>query len=603
MRTRTLQTDRSRGLRLTTCCAVFALCLTGCGDRVAAPDNPPLQVKAPAKVTPAASLRPPGVIPHFVTIGPESGFRFERYDDISPRRRITEVNGGGVAIIDYDLDGFEDVYMTNGSKLPLNEAKFTTPGALFRNRGEMRFQEVSGASGLVQHGFDHGCAVGDWDGDGFADLYLTAFGNNSFWRNHGDGTFTEVSVAMGVTVPEWSSSAAFADMNQDGWTDLYVVNYLAESDTAPTLCPNAASPSGYVGCSPAIFDGVTDRVFLSTGTWQATDATTESGLAQHSGKGLGVVIVDLDNDLKPEIYVANDGQENYLFAIEPSMREDAVGADIRLHECAMQNNIALNETGYAQASMGVASADYDRNGTEDLFLTHFFGDTNTLYKNPGQMLFEDVTRSSGLGPPSRGHLGFGTAFLDADNDGWLDLVIANGHVDDREWMGSQPWKMTPQFYRNEMDGAFSDISSFCGDYFLRAWLGRGLAVADLNRDGRCDFVASHQADHSVILSNQTRTSNSSIEIRLIGTTSNRDGTGTSVTVQSVTPTLRRTLIGGGSFQSASSQQLQIGIGELQRVDLEITWPSGIVEVIAGITPGFWTIVEGRATAVQNPQSL
>ena len=577
------------------------LFVVGCGQKQDSQkvDEGVLRIDKPAVHQSNASVTPAiSSFVRFSPIGPESGFDFHRFDDITPQRRITEVNGGGVGVIDFDRDGYEDLFMTNGCRRPVQDKDVATPGKLFRSQGQMNFREVSQESMLMQHGYKHGCAVGDWDADGFDDIYLTAFGNNEFWRNNGDGTFSQVAEEMGVSVPEWSSSAAFADVNQDGWLDLYVVNYLNESDEAPTLCPNPATPDGYEGCSPAILDGVSDRLFLSNGSWSATDITVQSGLGRFEGKGLGVVVVDLDNDQRPEIYVANDGQENHLFVSQPN-QSGTVGeaSGFALPERGFAANVALNETGYAQAGMGVAVGDYDRNGTSDLFLTHFFGDTNTLYGNNGNLFFEDLTRRSGLGSVSRNYLGFGTSFVDVDNDGWQDLLVANGHVDNREWMpGGEPYRMHPQCFQNAGDGSFHDVSSNCGEYFTKKWLGRGLAVADLDRDGRTDFIVSHQLDESLILKNETVTPNRSVELRLVGANGNRNAIGATVLAKDVEPVLQQVSTGGGSFQSASSQRLHFGLGDRSLVSFVIHWPSGGTEVLNGMKSGRWVVVEGRGVA-------
>lgn len=547
--------------------------------------------------TQPAVTKPTGILPAFRMLGLESGFRFQRYDDFQGQRRIFETNGGGVALFDFDQDGWLDTFLTNGCRLPLSRDDNSTPGELFRNLGGMKFEPVAKNSLLMQFGQAHGCAVGDFDADGFDDLYITAFGRNTFWQNNGDGTFTDVTKETGTAVPQWSSSAAFADVNGDGHLDLYVVNYLDESDKTPRLCPDENSPTGYVGCAPSLFDGVDDVLFLSDGSGRLADCSTECGIAGLKGKGLGVVIMDLDGDLVPEIYVANDSQANFLFARDDgeasSPQVPGVERVPHFKDRALASAVALNEAGFAQASMGIAAGDCDGDGRPDLFLTHFFGDTNTLYLNQGGLFFEDSTRGSRLGTTSRRTLGFGTAFLDCDNDGWLDLLVTNGHVDDRTWRSREPYRMPPQLYRSRRDGSFEDVSRWSGEFFGRKWIGRGLAIGDLDRDGRIDAVISHQADASAVLRNETPSGNA-IVLRLVGTNSNRNGLGARVEVVSPgsMPQIRQ-LAGGKGFQSASALQMHLGIGQKRSATLQIAWPSGQVDTHEDLKPGAFVAVEGR----------
>ena len=559
------------------------------------------------KVPPEAAIdqvamedrRPPDrVLPKFDMVGLESGFDFERFDDIQGQRRIIETNGGGVGLLDFDNDGWIDIFMTNGCRLPVSLDDHSTPSALFRNLSDMQFERVSQNASLQQFGYSYGCAVADFDADGFDDLYVTAFGSNTFWRNNGDGTFSDVTGETKTGSPTWSSSAAFADINLDGHLDLYVVNYLEESDTEPHLCRNPASPTGFTGCSPAIMEGVDDVLFLSDGAGGFVDATESSGLKGMKGKGLGVVIVDLDGQLGPEIYVANDGQANFMLKREGKAPHEASGEssvrpvpvasdDLVFVDHGFASATALNESGFAQASMGIAVGDYDGNGTCDLFLTHFFGDTNTLYSNQGGLTFTDESRSSRLGFPSRETLGFGTVFFDADQDGWQDLFIANGHVDDRTWMPHpQPYKMPQQLMLNSRDGTFLDASAWCGEYFQRSWIGRGVAAGDLDRDGRADLVVSHQLAPSVILRNRTPIKAASHSLRLVGTQSGRSAVGAVVSCSGGVGPSRSVLPGGGSFQSASSMEF-IVYGDA--VDVE--WPLGLKQSIHLSSPSDVTVIE------------
>jgi hypothetical protein len=539
--------------------------------------------------------RPAGTLPAFRTIARQAGLDFERNDDIHGERRILEANGGGVAMFDFDGDGLLDLYFTNGCRLPLKLDSRSTPGELFRNRGQMHFDRATNASRLVQHGFATGCAVGDYDADGFDDLFVAAFGPGTLWHNNGDGTFIDATASAGIAVNAWSTSAAFADVDGDGNLDLYVANYIAESDETPLRCPNPASPDGYEQCPPAKFEGVDDVLFLSDGAGLLIDATSESGLARR-GKGLGVVISDLDRDGSPEIVVANDGEANFLFTREPAAVPDRGSRALRYRECALESGLALCESGFAQANMGIAAGDYDASGTVDLFITTFFGDTNTLYANRGGLIFHDATRDSRLAATTRNKLGFGTVFLDYDNDGWLDLLVANGHVDDRTWMKhSEPYRMQPQIFRNVGNRTFVDVSEWSGDYFGNTWLGRGLAIGDLDRDGRIDAVVSHQLAPSVALHNDTPTDNQALILRLVGVRSNRNGYGTRVEVVDAEPVIMRELFGGGSFQAALAPEIHLGLGAKRTANVTIHWPSGAVDGPVRLEAGRWLVIEDSRT--------
>lgn len=588
------------------CLAVLLGQVSGCGGA----SNPPAVETTSAPVG-KAETRPAGAAskstsktpddrrPSFRVLGRDAGIDFERMDDIRGQRRILEANGGGVAMFDFDGDGWLDLFFTNGCRLPLKEDDRSTRSELYRNLGDARFAKVTDPAQVRQFGYTHGCAVGDYDADGFDDLYVTAYGPNGFWRNNGDGTFDEVTEITGTRVGSWSASAAFSDVNGDEILDLYVTTYLNESDETPRECPNPRSPDGYEQCPPAKFEGLDDALFLGDGSGRFIDVSASSGIGGLRGKGLGVVICDFNRDRRPEIYVANDGEPNFLFVA--SSNTDADSGDlpggtrpVHFEERGLASGVALNEAGFAQASMGIAAGDYDGNGTIDLFLTNFFGDTNTLYSNRGNLAFVDVTRATRLGPPSRNRLGWGTVFLDVDNDGWLDLFVANGHVDDRTWMAQgEPYRMQPLLHLNNRDGTYTDVSQRSGEYFQSSVLGRGVAMGDLDRDGRIDLAVSHQLSPSVALRNETERASSSLVIRLVGTHSNRNGYGASLEFETSEGVAVRDLVGGASFQSASALELHVGLGTAAVGSLKIRWPSGGEENHAEVSAGRWIAVEGR----------
>lgn len=570
---------------------------SGRDELVAETSTVPQNETQPDSPAEARRERPQGLIPRFTMHGATSGLDFTRFDDISPLRRIQEVNGGGVALLDVDGDGLLEIFLTDGCRLPRSTEDQEFGSQLFGNQGSMQFKRITDAAQLHVAGFATGCAVGDFDSDGFPDLYVTAYGENSLWRNQGDGTFTPVVGHDELTVGAWSTSAAWHDVNGDGVLDLMIVNYLVAPDDPPQLCPNPRSPNGYSGCSPALFDGVDDVLLLGDGQGGFVDVTRDSGLAGLKGKGLGVVIANFDEDPEPEIYVANDGQANFLFDQTSRLSDPADPASRSASkpvyaERALASGVALSESGFAQASMGVTTGDFDQDGRLDLFMTHFYGDTNTLYANRGGLLFESVTRSSRLGTPSRRYLGFGTEFWDPDNDGRLDLLVCNGHIDDRTWnTADELYRMPAQQFRNSGAGQFDDVSRWCGEYFQQAWLGRGLAIGDLNRDGRIDAVISHQLEPSIALENQTEAAGKSLVLRFIGRDSNRDGRGVRVVAEMGDTQIVRECSGGGSFQSSSGLELHLGMGDLAEVNLTVFWPAGAVQRLESLSAGTWGLLE------------
>jgi hypothetical protein len=581
------------------CLVASCVLVAGCSS------SPPIDPPKPSAITgvelnqspEVVQEQPTGVLPNFTI--PETGIDFQRYDDMRGFHRIFESNGGGVALIDYDNDGWLDTFFTNGCRLPLERSTVKHTNEMYRNMGATRFSRTTGQTGLEWQGYCTGCAVADYDSDGFDDLYVTALGKNRLWRNNGDGTFEDVTEASGTDVDVWSSSVAFSDVNRDGHPDLYVVNYVQE----PTQrCEDPNSPDGYITCPPTVFRAENDTLLLSNGKGEFLNVTNQAGIKGVDGKGLGVLVFDANRDGWPDIFVANDGTPNFLYmnrSFSAASNQTASSTLIpEFADEATQLGVAMNQLGAAEASMGVAHGDVDGDGWTDLLLTHFITESNTLYRNDQGKHFTDATRFSRLGALSRQQLGFGTEFIDFDNNGWLDLFVANGHIDDLRWQSTHPpYAMPPQFFRNNGQGRFEDVSSWSGDYFQSQWIGRGVAVGDLDNDGDFDLVISHQRSTSTVLRNDTSTTNKSVVLRLIGTgDSNRSGIG--ALVEAVWPgfKLTREIVGGGSYQSASDRQVHIGLDQHEMIEtLFIHWPSGTTDTWQNLTPGSYVVRESQKT--------
>ncbi len=575
--------------------AVLALShLHGCSrdDQIVSPVEPPAESP---RVEPQP-LRPTGTLPKFDDIADQIGIDFNRYDDMRGRHTIMESNGGGVALFDFDLDGRLDCFFTDGCRLPLKAANDENSNRLYRQGSEGWYSDVTRSANLWRTGYFHGCAIGDVDSDGFDDIYATAFGSNRLWHNNGDGTFTDITERTQTEVAVWSSSAAFADFNCDGHLDLFVTNYVQASDNLEDLCKDDQSPDGYITCPPTVFRAESDVILQSDGEGGFTDITQSANVVGADGKGLGVVVFDCNQDGWPDIYVANDGMPNFLYLNDgvAASRSSAIPPEIRFTEVGNAYGAAVNELWTAEASMGIAHGDVNGDGWIDLFVTHFYTETNTLYHNMAGHGFYDATKESKLGPASRLRLGFGCEFLDFDNNGDLDLFVANGHIDDLQWQPTHPpYAMSPQFFRNDGTGRYVEVSEWSGKYFESVWLGRGVAAGDLDNDGDIDIAVSHQRSRSAILENSQSTDHKSVLLQLVGTHASRSGFNVRVEARIQGRTLVREVVGGGSYQSASDQRVHVGLTDSAQIDdLTIRWPSGVVDQFAVVEPGTYLAREG-----------
>lgn len=563
---------------------LFAIVLCGCDDTPQPKVEPP--VTSTSLVTQELSVAaPPGDV-RFRDVSQEWGMNFRRDDDIGSLHRIIESNGGGVGVIDYDIDGWPDLLLTNGCPLPLSRPALRIPDALYRNVAGRSVVSTGARAGISAVGYHHGCTVGDWNSDGFPDLYVAALGKNLFYLNQGDGTFTEIAAELGVEVPVWSSSPAFADLDRDGFLDLYVTNYVQTGDDPPRLCKDVNAPDGYITCPPTVFEGEPDVCFRSDGQGGFVDVTQAWQIRGDAPKGLGCVIADLDQNQHPDIFVANDGVPNHCF-----MRG---GDDQPFVDEALVRGLALDATGHAMANMGIAVGDPDGNGWLDLHITTFYAQNNVLYRATEQGSYQDATKRAKLGAPTQLMLGFGTVFIDANNDGWQDLFIANGHVDDMRWkISTLSYQMLPQLFRNIQKGAFEEVTVSAGDYFQKKWLGRGVATVDLNQDGRVDLVVSHQLDNSSIVLNESPAPGESLSIRCVGTGANRSAISTKIWLETEERTHYHEIVGGSSYNSAPDLRVHFGLGKSQPKSLRVQWLNGHSETFPEIRSGRYTLVEGQ----------
>ena len=485
-----------------------------------------------------------------------------RYDNgATGQSLMVEATGGGAGWFDFDLDGRLDLYLTQGG----NPAKPASPeqpaDRLFCQRDDGTFHDVAGLAGTGERGYTQGVSMADFDQDGFPDIYVTNVGPNVFYRNNGDGTFENVTEAAGVADRLWSSSAAWGDLDLDGDLDLYVCNYVNFDPVNPRICRNAKGVPSM--CHPQLMEAVPDHCFINLGDGTFREEAAERGLFGQGNKALGVTIADLNNDGLPDVYVANDTTPNFLFVNRGGGR---------FVESAMLVGCAVSGDGLPQASMGIGLGDYDRNGFLDLYLTHFVNEWNTLYRNLGPQGFHDVSGITGIVKPTLKKLGFGTVMHDFDHDGWQDVFVANGHIDDHRSEGGE-WAMAAQVL--SFDGRrWHDVSATTGDYFRHKVIGRGVASGDFDDDGRLDLAVAHQDTNAAVLKNVSKCGHW-LKVRLHGRTSNRSAIGSRVVVRAGDDSWMQELVGGTSYCASHEMALLFGLGDVSApVRVSIRWPNG-----------------------------
>jgi hypothetical protein len=511
-------------------------------------------------------------------VAKESGIDFVLASGSPKKPYIIESMGGGVALFDYNNDGLLDIYFTNGSTIE-GELKGNNlhQDRLYRNNGNGTFTDVTRSAGLGDQRWTMGVAVADVNNDGFDDIYLTNYGPNRLYLNNGDGTFRDASRESGVDISGWSSAAAFADYDGDGDLDLYVSRYLdfdlAKLPKDSLLCRYREIP---VQCGPRGLTPVKGRLFENIGGAKFREVTVESGIARaETSFGLGAVWGDYDNDGRPDLYVANDSLPNHLFHNN---------RDKTFTEVALNAGVALSDDGREQAGMGVDFGDYDNDGNLDLVTTNFSEDYTMLYHNNGDGTFSDASMQAGIVQPTWTLLKWGVAFVDMNNDGYPDIVEANGHVypEVDEHNFGIAYRESPSLFLNLKNGKFSDAGPDSGPAFRARGSSRGLAVGDINNDGAMDVVISNLDAQPWVIMNPGPAANW-IHLKLKGTVSNRDAVGARVTLTAGPLTQIREVKSGGSYQSHSDFRLHFGLGSAQTIDsIRIRWPSGIQQNLSKI---------------------
>ncbi len=478
---------------------------------------------------------------------------------------IVETIGGGGGWLDIDNDGWPDLVLNQGGDPTAKRLEAQPSDRLFRNRAGNGLDDVTVPARFEERFYSQGVAVADYNGDGFDDIYITNVDANTLWMNCGDGTFHEVAQLAGVADPRWSTSAGWADIDLDGDLDLYVCNYCVYDPRDPQECKDAA---GYdTICNPNMLDAWPDSCFINLGDGTFRDEAGRRGMNRPPGRGLGVAIADFTNDGRPDIYVANDTTDNNLFV---NQGDGGFVDEAPLRGCA------VDREGNPQGSMGLAIGDYDGNGWLDIYCTHYYEESNTLYANQGEFGFQDRTALEGLHQPTLSYLGFGAVMADFDANGLPELLVANGHVDN-SLRAADP-RMKPQLFTLSATGRWVDLGSRAGSYFGRKFLGRGIAVADYDGDGDLDPCIVHENAPTAILRNDSGRGNW-LCLHLVGSPTNRRAVGTRVTVQAGPRSWMQEVIGGGSYASSSQPGLHFGLGESGdlQVHLQIRWFDGRIQ--------------------------
>ena len=533
----------------------------------------------------------------FRDITAQAGIQFTHNNGSFGKKWLPETMGPGCAFIDYDNDGYPDILLVNGEDWPGHtHAGLTTP-KLYHNNHDGTFTDVTRKAGLAVPMFGLGVAVGDYDNDGFDDIFITALGQSHLFHNNGNGTFTDVTKTAGMFGPnEFSTSAAWVDYDRDGKLDLVVANYVQWSEQGDLYCTLDGAHKSY--CTPESYKGTSVRLWHNLGGGKFEDATQKAGLGDPTSKSLGIAILDYNADGWPDILIANDTQPNKLYLNKK---------DGTFEERGVTSGIAFSEDGVARAGMGVDAADYDRSGHPSVIISNFANQMVSLYHNEGNGLFVDEAPQSEVGRATLVTLGFGCFFFDYDNDGWPDIFVADGHIEDAiERVQKRVSYAEPaHLFRNLGGGKFQEVTAQMGPVFAAPRVARGAAYADIDNDGFLDVLVTTNAGPAFLFHNEGGT-NHSLRLKLVGTKSNRDGIGAVVHVTSGNNQDKqwKMLRSGSSYLSQSELVLTFGLGAQTKADtIEIQWPSGQVDKLLNVNAGQTvTVEEGKGVVASRPYS-
>jgi enediyne biosynthesis protein E4 len=514
-----------------------------------------------------------------------SGITWSHTNGKSAEKYLPETTGAGCAFLDYDGDGWMDIYLVNSGRCDFFNPDLPLRNALYRNNRDGTFTDVTEKAGVVGGGFGQGVAVGDYDGDGLPDLYVTQYGRSILYHNNGDGTFTDVTEKAGVAASGWSSSAVWFDYDNDGRLDLFVCRFV-DFDKSKHLPCEADNKPGY--CIPRLYKPMASWLFHNNGDGTFTDVSKASGIGNYLGKAWGVVATDINNDGWMDLFVANDTTANFLF----------VNREGKFEETGAPAGVAYSDAGRPRSGMGVDSADVNQDGWMDLFVANIDHEMYSLYQNNHDGTFDDEAGPTGIASATRLMSGWGLKFFDYDNDGNLDLFLSNGNPDDLIQVYHKDVDyQEPLLLFHGTEKGFQNVSQSAGPVFSRNFSARGLAIGDVDNDGAVDVLISMNGGPPLLLRNNAGKLNHWLGLNLVGTKSNRDAIGARITYHSADLTRSRMKVGGGSFLSSHDPRMVLGLGLRTKIDLlEVKWPqpSGVVERFTDLpVDRYITIVEGQ----------